>query len=299
MWAREITRRLTSGHSKGVELSLSETPDVPPSPNKPVTGRTRETVIWLDRVILGFSRAWVLWLSLIIGIYAGLPVVAPVAMHFGATNVGNAIYTLYTPVCHQFAFRSWFLFGEQVAYPRQLTGVPANQSFEYYAAQEPAFDGIDPAVLDGDLQIAAKRFAGSERMGWKIAFCERDFAIYAALALFGLVFFVAKKLGRTIPPLPFWAYLLIAIAPIGLDGFSQLFANPPFYGFGLDFYPIRESSPFLRSFTGALFGLGNGWLAYPYMEESMEETRIMLEGKLKRAGVLKSDAPDGVDEAAN
>jgi uncharacterized membrane protein len=269
-------------------LSLSETPEAPPASRPPVTGRTRSTVIWLDKVILGFARAWVVWLSLIIGIYAGLPVVAPIAMNLGATNVGNAIYTLYSPVCHQFAFRSWFLFGEQAAYPRERAGAAPNQSFEYYAAQEPAFDGIDLYTLDNDLILQAKRFNGSERMGWKIAFCERDFAIYAALALFGLVFFVLKKMGRKVPALPFWAYLLFAIAPIGLDGFSQLFANPPINGFGLGLYPIRESTPFLRTLTGALFGLGNGWLAYPYLDESMEETRIMLEAKLARAKMGKS-----------
>jgi uncharacterized membrane protein len=283
-----------TGHRKGVELS-SETPDLSPSPKKPVTGRTRDTVIWLDRVILGFSRAWALWLSLIIGIYAGLPVAAPVAMHLGATNVGNAIYTVYGPVCHQFAFRSWFLYGEQASYARERAGAAPDESFEYYAAQEPAFKGIDLEVLDGDLQIAAKGFDGSPLMGWKMALCIRCFAIYAALALFGFVFFIATKMGHKIPPLPFWAYLLFAIAPMGLDGFSQLFANPPFNQLGLTFIPVRESTPFLRTLTGALFGLGNGWLAYPYMEETFEETRVMLEAKLKRAGALKSDTAEAVD----
>lgn len=258
------------------------------SPREPVTGRKRDVVIWLDKRILGFAKTWAIWVALISGLYAGLPVVAPIAMHNGATGLGNLIYTVYTPTCHQFAFRSWFLFGEQAAYPRELAASENMLSFEEMAATEPFFEGIDPAVLDNDLIAAAKAFNGNERWGYKVAFCERDIAIYGAIALFAVVFFIAMRgFGFTIPPLPFWAYLIIAIAPIGLDGFSQLFANPPFNGFGLGLYPIRESTPFLRSFTGALFGLGNAWLALPYIEESMAETREMIAAKLVNAGVTK------------
>jgi uncharacterized membrane protein len=82
--------------------------------------------------------------------------------------------------------------------------------------------------------------------------------------------------------------LIIAIVPIGLDGFSQLFANPPFNGFGLSAYPIRESTPLLRTLTGALFGLGNAWLVFPYIDDSMVETRELVENKLIKAGVIEA-----------
>jgi uncharacterized membrane protein len=272
---------------------LSANIPTPPS-REPVTGRKREAVIWVDKIVLSFVRTWIIWLSLIVGIYAFLPFVAPIAMHNGNTGIARTIYTIYSPMCHQFAFRSWFLYGEQPAYPRARAGSPTLRPFEEVAADEPFFQGIDLTTLDTDLTLAAKQFPGSERMGWKTAFCQRDVAIYAALALFGFAYFILQKMGINVKPLPFWAYLLIAIAPIGLDGFSQLFANPPFNGFGLGLYPIRESTPFLRTLTGGLFGLGNAWLAYPYIEESMEETRQLIEEKLTRAGVLK---PRPVDPA--
>jgi uncharacterized membrane protein len=256
---------------------------------KPVTGWKRDVVIGLDRFILGFSRRWVLVISALVGLYAGIPFLAPVAMHLGWSGVGDTIYRVYSPVCHQFAFRSWFLFGDQAVYPRQRAGV-ALGSFEQYASQEPAFSGIDVNALDTDLIFAAKQFRGSERMGWKVAFCERDVAIYGSITLFGILFAILTRLGVRVPHLPFWAYLLIAIAPIGLDGFSQYFANPPFNGFGLAFYPIRESTPFLRVLTGSLFGMGNAWLAFPYIEESMQETRELVTSKLLKAGVLKTSA---------
>ncbi len=55
---------------------------------------------------------------------------------------------------------------------------------------------------------------------------------------------------------------------------------------GFNLLPARESTPVLRSLTGALFGLANVWLAYPYVEESMREVRQNLEAKLARV-----DAP--------
>ncbi len=254
-----------------------------------VTGWQRKVVLTLDRLVLGFARHWAAVLTLIVGLYAGVPFLAPVAMQMGATGLANAIYTLYSPVCHQFAFRSWFLFGEQTVYPRARAGLPIG-SFEEYASQEPFFASIDVTTLDTDLILAAKQFKGSPRMGWKVAFCERDVAIYGSIALFGVLFLVLKARGIKVPYLPFWTYLLIALVPIGLDGLSQYFANPPFNGFGLPFYPVRESTPFLRVLTGALFGMGNAWLAYPYIEDSMRETAQMVEGKLIKAGVMRPKA---------
>jgi hypothetical protein len=147
-----------------------------------VTGRKRDTVIWLDKRILTFSRHWTTFIGVLVGIYAGLPFLAPVAMHYKQTAVANVIYTVYSPVCHQFAFRSWFLYGEQAAYPRAIAGAPG-ETFEEAAANDPAFSGIDLETLNTPLVYAAKAFRGNEQLGWKVAFCERDVAIYVALAL--------------------------------------------------------------------------------------------------------------------
>lgn len=245
----------------------------------------------LNKWLLSFARNWAAYLTALVLLYVGLPFVAPLAMHLGAPRVANVIYTVYGPVCHQFAFRSWYLFGEQAVYPRARAGVASIGSFEQYASAEPAFAHVDDIyTLDPDLTWAARGFKGSERMGWKVALCQRDTAIYGALALFGIVFIMLQKAGIRVPYLPFWAYVLLAIVPIGLDGVSQLLANPPFNGFGLAVYPIRESTPFLRTLTGALFGIGNGWLAYPYIQESMEETHTAMQAKLVRAGIIEAAA---------
>jgi uncharacterized membrane protein len=256
--------------------------------SEPVTGNKRKIVIALDKGILWFSRRWVILLSTLSLLYAGIPFLAPVAIETGHPSVAVAIYRIYSPLCHQFAFRSWFLYGDQIAYPRENAGV-AGGSFEDYASQDHFFDGIDIHTLDEDLIYAAKQFVGNEEMGWKVAFCERDVAIYSTIALSGFLFMILKWAGVKVPYLPFWVYVLIALVPMGIDGGSQFLANPPFNGFGLAFYPIRESTPFLRVLTGALFGLGNAWLAIPYIDDSMKETEELVLNKLKKAGELPSE----------
>jgi uncharacterized membrane protein len=268
-------------------------PDEHTSPEKKrVTGWQRNVVLFLDKQILGFARHWAAVVAILAALYAGIPFAAPIAMHVGQTRIADVIYAVYgPPVCHQMAFRTWFLFGDQVAYPRKLAGAPGG-AFEDYARNDPAFANIDVNTLNAALVYAARDFRGNAQMGWKVALCERDVAIYGSIALFGFIFSILRKLKVKVPYLPFWAYLLIAIAPIGLDGFSQLFANPPFNGFGLSFYPIRESTPLLRTLTGALFGIGNAWLAFPYIDDSMKETQQLVEDKL-----AKAKAADGISEA--
>jgi len=238
---------------------------------KPVTGRTRAVVIALDRGILFFACHWVAFANAFIAIYIGLPFLAPMLMKQGYEFPAKIIYTVYSPMCHQLAYRSWFLFGEQSAYPRDV--------FEQYT-------GIDVTSTGRGLYEQglwdARNFVGNERVGYKVALCERDTGIYLSILIFGLVYsfpFVRRR----VSPLPWLVWGLLGIAPIALDGFSQLLSQYPFnvYGFA-DWLPYRESTPLLRSFTGALFGLANVWLAYPYVEQSMREGRVELEEKLAR-----------------
>src|ERR1041385_7219513 len=147
----------------------------------------------LNLMLLGFTRHWLRIALIILGIYATLPIVAPTLMELGATGPGQFLYTLYSPFCHQFAFRSIFLFGEQTFYPRYNAESPL-KPFESYVQNLPDFapDRIvtlfgQPARV-GDIygftpgfQGAARDFLGNQQMGYKTAICERDMAIYWAL----------------------------------------------------------------------------------------------------------------------
>ena len=94
----------------------------------------------------------------------------------------------------------------------------------------------------------------------------------------GLAFSLVR---RWLKPLPLLAWFAIGIVPIALDGGSQFLSVIPLLHF-----PVRESTPFLRSLTGGLFGVMNIWLAYPYVEEAMQETRTLVAAKLAGAGLI-------------
>ncbi len=212
--------------------------------------------IWgmrMNRGVRFFSRHWLAAFSLVVFIYAGLPFMAPTLMKAGATGPARVIYTLYSPFCHQFAFRSFFLYGPQAAYPRELAGTDL---VSYGEAT-----GLD----EGDV-IAARQYIGNETVGYKTALCERDIGIYVGILIAGLAYGVVRN-RRSVKPLPLKYWFLLGIVPIALDGGTQLISQ-----LGLFPFPARESTPFLRVATGMFFGAMNVWMAYPHVDLAMKDT---------------------------
>jgi uncharacterized membrane protein len=174
----------------------------------------------------------------------------------------QVIYSVYSVFCHQLAFRSYFLFGEQAVYPRELANVPNLLTYEAVTGNS----ALDTAV--------ARAFQGNEQLGYKLAICERDIAIYGSLLLAGILF---QLTGRKLKAIPWYVWVIFAIIPMGLDGGSQLFSLG---GTWPAWFPIRESTPLLRTITGALFGFFTAWYIYPMMEENMKDIRTNLARKL-------------------
>ena len=225
--------------------------------------RRGQVISGADRAMDWVSRHYLALLNLMMLLYFGLPILAPVLMQAGLKTPANIIYTIYKPLCHQFAFRSFFLFGEQSYYPLSEAGIAGVKTFEETTG---LVDVRNPVSF---ARVEARNFVGNETLGYKMALCERDMGIYAAIFLFGLIY---AATGRRLKPLHWIAWMLIGIAPIGLDGFSQLFSQME-WSWLANLLPYRESTPFLRVLTGALFGFATAWFAYPYMEESMAESR--------------------------
>ena len=123
----------------------------------------------------------------------------------GWSTAADGLYAAYHLTCHQWAFRSFFLFGQQAV----------------YSEQQLADLGLDPF-----------RFVGGQGLGWKMAFCERDLAIYLGLLLVGMLY--ARR--RDLRPGGFGVYGVL-ILPMAVDGFTQLFG-------------WRESTWELRVVTG-------------------------------------------------
>lgn len=216
-----------------------------------------------DRVYLWIADHYLAIINLFLAVYLGLAFLAPVLERSGAVLPAQFIYRAYGNLCHQLAYRSWFLFGEQAYYPRELAHLEGLVSYE-------TATGLSATDVD-----TARAFVGDKQLGFKVALCQRDIAMYGAFFVFSLLFGLTR---RRIRQFPFWWFVIIGLLPIGLDGFSQipsLAENMPAW------LPIRESNPLLRIVTGILFGFTLAWFFIPMLHESVIETRQVLITKLE------------------
>ncbi len=200
-----------------------------------------------------FARHWLAAINVWLAVYVGLPLLAPVLMANGLEWPATIIYKLYLLMCHELPHRSYFLFGPQAVYSLQELVEAA---------------GVD-ALWGYPVGGIYREFTGNAELGFKVALCQRDMAIYGTMLLSGLVFSVLRQ---RVKPIAVWVYIALGLVPIGLDGVSQLISYivPSLMPGGVP----RESNWILRTFTGALFGWATMALALPYLHESfaaMEE----------------------------
>ncbi len=223
----------------------------------------------VDRFFFWLSKRYMLVFNGFVLIYVGLAFLAPALQANGNLTPAKLIYTVYSRLCHQLSYRSWFIYGEQAAYPREYAGVDGLVTYEEAT-------GFDP--FDTDTAIT---FLGNSQIGYKTALCQRDIAIYAGILLFGIIFSLT---GKKLPGLPITIWFVLGILPIGLDGVSQLVSQLPW-----DIMPLRESTPLLRTITGGIFGFATAWFGYPIVEESMADTRKVMTVKFKTSEVVDSE----------
>jgi uncharacterized membrane protein len=178
---------------------------------------------------------------------------APVLMKYEINQIGKIIYTIYSNFCHQFAHRSWFLFGKQVFYPA-------------YSEEGRGIKSLyDIFGVFAESVQESREIIGNESAGYKVAICQRDVSIYGAMLMFALIFHFSHK---KIKKIPFWLWFLMAIIPIGVDGFWQFISSSKLSILNIS---SHESTPLLRSITGWMFGLFTGWYLYPAIEETFED----------------------------
>jgi uncharacterized membrane protein len=201
-------------------------------------------------------------------------------MKAGIETPAKLIYVIYKPFCHQLAFRSFFLYGEQAFYPRELAEM----------SDVIAYEDLFSYVETSDDLMDARNFLGNEFTGYKIAFCERCLAIYGSMLLFSILFWLSKN---RIPSIPWYLWILLGFGPIGLDGVSQI---PSLMGITMPAWMImRESTPFFRVLTGTLFGVTTFWYLLPQVEKSMRESRVILSKKFAYVEQVDTNASgDGV-----
>ena len=232
--------------------------------NRPA--KRRETWSKADDFTLWFSKHYLAVFNILVLIYLGLPFLAPVLSRAGAERPARLIYGVYGMVCHQLSYRSVFLFGEQIIYPRAAAGIEGTLTFSQAT-------GLGEGNSAREI-FSARAYHGDDHAGYKVALCQRDLAIYGAILLFGIIFGLS---GKKLKPLPWYVWFFVGIVPIGLDGISQIISQPPF-----NLIEYRESTLFLRVLTGALFGFTTAWFGYPLVEETMVDTRKMMADKYRR-----------------
>ena len=219
--------------------------------------RVSRVVNLVNRLVFWLSKRWMLVLNAAAFAYVGLPMVAPVLLRLGAVWPGLVVNAVYRPLCHQLPHRSWFLFGPRFAYT--LPELVARVGWD----ELPSLSAL-------------RDFVGNEEIGFKISLCQRDVAIYGMILLAGLVYSVLRRRQVPVRPLKWWAYVLVGVLPMAVDGGYQwlTYVVASFLP-GLSIVP-HETTPLLRTITGALFGWATVWLAYPYVEETMDEFRETL-----------------------
>lgn len=227
---------------------------------EPVSASSRVNTT-ADRLTVWLSKHWLALINVFLAVYVGLPFLAPTLLETGHPVAANVIYTIYFPMCHQLPQRSYFLYGEKATYSLQeLVDRVGEENLPLYPW---------PRLFNGNKQV-----------GYKVAMCERDVAIFGGLLLSGLIFGLVRSRAR---PIPFWVYVLIGIVPMGLDGGSQLISYlvPSLFG-GVP----RESTWVLRTFTGGLFGWATVWLAHPNLQATFAEL-----GEISSRRLLDSALP--------
>jgi uncharacterized membrane protein len=174
-------------------------------------------------------RHWLLAFNVAVGAFLAGAVAAPLLVVLGWRSAADGLYAMYHLACHQWAFRSFFVFGQQPVYSRQ----------------ELADRALDPFGFVG----------GDQGLGAKLAFCERDLAIYVGLLLVGLAYARRREMRPFgIKPIGFKLYGML-ILPMAVDGFTQLFG-------------WRESTWEQRVVTGFVFGVASAWLVLPRLDNA-------------------------------
>ena len=241
----------------------------------------RSGALAANRVLHWLSKHWLLVISLLLGLYIGLPWLAPLFMKLGWIGAGNAIYLIYSTQCHQLPQRSFFLFGPK---------------FMYGLAE------IQAAWKVTDNPLILRQFIGSPEIGWKVAWSDRMVSMYAGLFFAGLLYWPLRK---RLKPLPLWGFALL-ILPMAIDGGTHFISDLAGIGQGFrdsnawlaaltrnafpaTFYAgdvLGSFNSWMRLITGILFGIGIVWLAYPYLESAFADLTREIEAKLSRAGLI-------------
>jgi len=208
------------------------------------------------------TRKWLILFLTVYGVFAAMPFLAPILMHWNQQELGKAIYLVYSFLCHQLPERSLFLFGAKPMY---------------------SLTEIQSAWQNTNNPLILRQFIGNSQMGWKVAWSDRMISLYGGIWLAGLVWGVLPRRAKSVW---IWFFILLGM-PMALDGITHLISD--FSGLAAGFRytndwlavltnhalaPSFYAGDALGSFnswtrwiTGFLFSFGLVWWLFPLLDE--------------------------------
>ncbi len=232
-----------------------------PSIVPPIVSETAHASV-LERLFYSASRRWLLLLNLLLGLFVGLPWLAPIFMHVGWIDAGNVMYAIYAPQCHQLPQRSFFLFGPKLSY---------------------SLAEIQTAWRETNNPLVLRHFIGDHELGWKLAWSDRMVAMYTSMFVAGVVYWPVR---RHLKPARLHVFALLVL-PMLIDGSTHALSDLSGIGLGFRasnswlailtnnalspmFYAgdsLGTFNSWMRLLTGMVFGVGAIWFAYPRLEQ--------------------------------
>jgi len=244
-----------------------------------VSPTTRRIIKGVDTIALFVVKHWLAIFLIVYGAWVWLPFLAPVFMHNGLTDAGNALYFMYSLFCHQLPERSLFFFGPQTMYSLAQIG----------------------QVWSTENQLVLRQFIGTPEMGWKMAWSDRMISTYGGIWLGALLY---ALLGKRAPRIPIWLWIFVGVLPLALDGITHfindILAGSSGQGFRdtndwlraltFDLFPaefyygnmLGSFNSWARWFTGLLFGITTVLAIFPYLAAGLKDTERDLESQLAR-----------------
>lgn len=220
------------GHNIGTSQSVREDIGETMTDISQTTPASRSTARakWFANVV---HRHWLFLLSVSLGIWIGLPWLAPIFMQSGWHRAALWIYATYGLFCHQLPQRSWFLFGPHFT---------------------PSLTEILAASGGGTDFLALRQFLGTPELGWKVAWSDRMISFYGGWFLFVLLYTLVRRRTHGLA----WQIAALLILPLAMDGITHMVSD--LWGVTAGF---RQNNTWLAVLTGnvlpATFYTGDTW----------------------------------------
>jgi len=190
----------------------------------------------MDRAHLIFG-IYLLFFAIFFALIIATPLVA-------FARDASGLYQLFAATCHQKISRSLCIF------ENGGVGDCTNQSGQFVDSSDDRTQ--ISAVIDG-------------KLGYKMPVCARDIGIYGGMLLVAILYpFVRRIDDIDVPPV---LYLIIAIAPLAIDGSIQLISDLGWLPF------VYESTNLIRLATGLLAGGAASYYAIPLLMNMFGEEK--------------------------